>query len=204
VADSTREVWQNGAWHGSAYKAEMSLNSSVQKKCTCWYSSTLAECLWIPNRGCEYSEAVGGEFQQLWRWCETWGHVLDSPAWLSTHKMKSALRSAHPCKSVDYGQGTLYRAECQIQCIGNDVGNTVLLQSLCQVGLTYAHTGTWRPPNASLSAPAGLTYHTHRTFSWQHRHCTYKQIASTDADCYERSVQTLVHRWRKCIASGGD
>jgi hypothetical protein len=28
-------------------------------------------------------------------------------------------------------------------------------------------------------------------------------IASTGADFYERSMQTLVHHWQKCIASGG-
>jgi hypothetical protein len=31
-----------------------------------------------------------------------------------------------------------------------------------------------------------------------------KCIASADDNFYERSMQTLVHRWRKCIASGGD
>jgi hypothetical protein len=25
---------------------------------------------------------------------------------------------------------------------------------------------------------------------------------SADADCYENSMQALVHRWQKCIASG--
>jgi putative NADH-flavin reductase len=28
--------------------------------------------------------------------------------------------------------------------------------------------------------------------------------ASADTDCYEHSMQALVHRLQKCIASGGD
>jgi hypothetical protein len=31
-----------------------------------------------------------------------------------------------------------------------------------------------------------------------------KCVASDHANFYERSMQALVHRWRKCIASGGD
>ena len=29
-----------------------------------WHSSTLTECLWRPNSGCEHSETVGDVFQQ--------------------------------------------------------------------------------------------------------------------------------------------
>ena len=36
----------------------------VEKNGTYWDSSTLTECLWRPNSGCEHSEAVGGAFQQ--------------------------------------------------------------------------------------------------------------------------------------------
>jgi hypothetical protein len=31
-----------------------------------------------------------------------------------------------------------------------------------------------------------------------------KWVASAGADFYERSIQAPVHRWRKCILSGGD
>jgi hypothetical protein len=31
-----------------------------------------------------------------------------------------------------------------------------------------------------------------------------KWVASAGADSYEHSMQALVHRWRKCIANGGD
>jgi hypothetical protein len=31
-----------------------------------------------------------------------------------------------------------------------------------------------------------------------------KWVASADADFYERSMQALVHRWRKCVAGDGD
>jgi len=32
----------------------------------------------------------------------------------------------------------------------------------------------------------------------------WNRAASTGADFYERGMQALVHRWRKCIANGGD
>jgi hypothetical protein len=51
-------------------------------------------------------------------------------------------RSAHLRKSVVYDQGTLYGAECGLQCIGNHVGNVGVSQSLCHVGPRDAHTGT--------------------------------------------------------------
>jgi hypothetical protein len=65
-------------------------------------------------------------------------------------------RSGRPCTAVsprnaeqldqliraDYDQGTVYGAECRLQCAGNDVGNVGISQSLCQVGPTDAHTGT--------------------------------------------------------------
>jgi hypothetical protein len=31
-----------------------------------------------------------------------------------------------------------------------------------------------------------------------------KWVTSIGADFFERSMQSLVHRWRKCIAKGGD
>ena len=31
-----------------------------------------------------------------------------------------------------------------------------------------------------------------------------QRIISTGAEFYERGMQALVHRWRKCIANGGD
>ena len=40
---------------------------------THWHSSMLAGCLWRPNSGCEYSEAVGAAFQQWWQWVTSTG-----------------------------------------------------------------------------------------------------------------------------------
>jgi hypothetical protein len=50
--------------------------------------------------------------------------------------------SAHPYKLADYDQGTVYGAECWLQCIGNDVDNVGISQSLCHMGPMDAHTGT--------------------------------------------------------------
>jgi len=47
----------------------------------------------------------------------------------------------HSCKSADYDQETVCRAQYQLQCIGNNDGNTGILQSLCQEDSMDAHTG---------------------------------------------------------------
>ena len=52
----------------------------------------------------------------------------------------------------------MYGAEFQLQCIGNDGGNTEIPQSLCQMSLMNAQKGTERTLYASLSEPIGL-YH---------------------------------------------
>ena len=85
----------------------------------------------------------------------------------------------------------------------------------------------WRPWS-TLSILAGLSYHTQRIVRIWHtwlptvraderltrgQHFpsndaivrAVKQWAtSAGADFYERGIQALVHRWRKCIANGGD
>ena len=38
-----------------------------------WYSVMLAECFWRPNSGYEFSEEVGGAFQQWWKWITSTG-----------------------------------------------------------------------------------------------------------------------------------
>ena len=44
---------------------------------THWHSSTLAECFWRPNSGCEHSEVLCGVFhhwwQQQWQWVTSTG-----------------------------------------------------------------------------------------------------------------------------------
>ena len=52
-----------------------------------------------------------------------------------------------------YDQGTVYRAEYRLQCIGNDDDNVGVLQSLHKVGPVDAHVGSERAVRASLSGP---------------------------------------------------
>ena len=59
--------------------------------------------------------------------------------------------SAHP--SVDYNQGTVYRAAHQLQGIRDDIGTVGISQSLHHVGPTKAHTATKRTPYTSFSGP---------------------------------------------------
>ena len=60
-------------------------------------------------------------------------------------------RSAHLHKSVGYNQGTVYKIEYQLQCIGNDGGTL----ECCKVWPRWvlSHTQTERTPYASLSGP---------------------------------------------------
>ena len=59
-------------------------------------------------------------------------------------------RSSHPCKSMDYDQGTVSGAEYQLQCVENSNDSVGILQSLCQIVPINAHTGTERTLYASL------------------------------------------------------
>jgi len=51
----------------------VSLNASMQKNCTHWHSSMIAEHLWSPDSGCEYSETAGSVFQLWWQWVTSTG-----------------------------------------------------------------------------------------------------------------------------------
>ena len=68
VTDGSRgAVWQNGVWCGNADKAKVCRwIPQCGKHSTHWHSSTLDECIWRLNSGCEHSEAVSDAFQQ-WR-----------------------------------------------------------------------------------------------------------------------------------------
>ena len=57
------------------------------------------------------------------------------------------------CVNCDYTQGTVYGAEYQLQCVGNDGDNTGISKSLHQVGPMNLHTGTERTQYAGLSGP---------------------------------------------------
>jgi hypothetical protein len=95
-------------------------------------------------------------------WCfQQWHSDVRGHAKLLAHDTKSALiRSSAQIGGLRPGH--LYAAECLVHCVGNDVGNVGISQTLCQVVPTVVHMGTWRPPNASLSEPAGLCFRTHR------------------------------------------
>ena len=109
------------------------------KNCIHWHSSTLDEHLWRPTSGCEQSEAVGGAFQQQRQWCERQATFLIAMHSYHTTKQRAS-QSAHSCESVDYDQGTVYRAEYWLQCIENNNGNIVISQSLCQGSPMDANT----------------------------------------------------------------
>ena len=66
----------------------------------------------------------------------------------------------------DYDQWTVYRAEYQLQCVGNDGGNVEISWSLHQVCPTNARTGTERTPYASLSGPTEPIRDWKGTVSW--------------------------------------
>jgi len=59
-------TWQYG------WSKIVSLNFSMQKNGTHWYSLMLAECIWRSNSGCEHREVGGGVFQQWPQWRDRW------------------------------------------------------------------------------------------------------------------------------------
>ena len=121
ATDGSRgEVWQNGIWHGSVYEAEVwDWLPPSGGECINWHSLTFAELSWRPNSGCEHSEAVGGAFQEWWQGQER-------QAMLSHNE----INSISICSSTWIGRLWLVNCVCSI---GNDVGNTGILQSLHQV-----------------------------------------------------------------------
>ena len=62
-----RTVWQNDVWHGSAYEVKVWHWIPPWKKWHPLIFINACEHLWSPNSGCEYSETVGGAFQQWWQ-----------------------------------------------------------------------------------------------------------------------------------------
>jgi len=85
------------------------------KKGAHWHLSMLAEYLWRPNSGCEHSEWGGGAFQQWWQQCER-----QAKFWMAIHNShitKWRLSWSAQCESADYNQGTVYEADCCLQCI---------------------------------------------------------------------------------------
>ena len=69
MTDGSRGVlWQNAMWHRSVYEAEVCHWILAHgKNGTHWHSSMLAGHLGRDNSGCEYSEVVGGAFEQWWQ-----------------------------------------------------------------------------------------------------------------------------------------
>jgi len=105
----------------------------------CWMFMKTKQWMWA-QRG------VGGVFQQCW---QQHGRQATFQTAINTKWRKS--QSNHLHKSVDYDQGTVYRTEYLLQCIGNGAGNIRVSQSLFKLGPIIAHTGTERTSYASLS-----------------------------------------------------
>ena len=113
----------------------------------------------------------------------------------SCHTVKwTAPPSAHPYKSLDHDQRIVYRAEYWLQCVGNNSSNITILQCLCHVDPTNAHTGTERIPYASLLAPPELIWGWRWQYPWSH-HYWWQDVVSP----LQAGVKTPEHgvHWRK-------
>ena len=97
-------VWQIGALHGSEYKGKVChWILTCWNNCTHWHLSVLVVCLWRHNNGGEYSEVVGGAFQQWKQWNER--QALSQMTMNSCHTTNWRVpQSAHLHKSVAYSQ----------------------------------------------------------------------------------------------------
>ena len=146
---SRRAVWQNGTSHASAKQTGCHWIPPCRKNGIHWHSSVFTKCWWRPDSGCEHSEEVRGAFQQWWH-----QHEIQATFWTAMHSCYTmkwrVLRSAHPHKLADYNWRTVFGAEYLLQCIRYDGGNIGISQSLHQVGVMNAYTGTLY---ASLSEP---------------------------------------------------
>ena len=110
------------------------------------HSSTHSEHLWS---GCEHSEVVcfsSGDSIMKDKPCSRWPCTGLTP-W------NGVPHSAHPYRLAYLNLGMVYRAEYQLQCIGNNDCKVGILQCLQQVGPTNAHTKTQRAPYTSLTGP---------------------------------------------------
>ena len=139
TAGSRGIVWQNGRWHGSVDETKAChWIPTCRKNGTHWHSSTLAERWWRPNSGCEHSEGWVVRFSS--GDSDVKRQATFQVTIYSWHSTKwRAFLSAHQCKSVDCDQGTLCRAEYQLQCVGNDCGIVGISQILHQVDPQVAH-----------------------------------------------------------------
>ena len=84
-------VWQNGIWYGSADGANMSSNSSMQKKLhplilikSCWMFLEAKQWMWAQWE-------VGGAFQQWWQW------VISTGADWYKHGMQALVHHWQKC-----------------------------------------------------------------------------------------------------------
>ena len=68
-------------------------------------------------------------------------NVKDKPhsGWPCTAIAKRRVyQSTDLCRLVDYGQGTVYRAEYWLQCVGNNDGNVGISANIRREGTQYA------------------------------------------------------------------
>ena len=69
VTDGSREaVWWNGVWHGSMHEVKITHWRCVIKFLHAENSDSLCLLNIYGDQPVEHSEAVGGAFQQRWRW----------------------------------------------------------------------------------------------------------------------------------------
>ena len=89
VKDGSR----GAVWHGSADEAKVCHQIPLcRKNGTFWHSWTFVR-FWRPNSGCEYSETVGGAFQQWWQWQQ----VMSAGADFYGHGIKDLVHSWWKC-----------------------------------------------------------------------------------------------------------
>lgn len=90
AAEGQTGVWQGGAYEAGAGHWVLPWGNNF----THWHSSMVAERSWRSNSGWEHSGAVGGAFQQWWRWYEK-QVMFQAAMQLSHHKVKNiSIRSS--------------------------------------------------------------------------------------------------------------
>jgi len=104
-------------------------------------------------------------------------HVRDGHTQLAHHKTKSISIGSSAQIDRVWNQGTVHRAKYLLQCVENNGGSVEILQSLCQVGPTNAHTVTERTLYTSLSGPTELIQGQRLLFPGSH-HYWWRHVVS--------------------------
>lgn len=115
--------WQNGVWQEVHMQqrcvAEFFHAQKKKGRRTCWHQTVNASTMNL----CVFQEGQYERQAMFWT------------VMYSCHITKqSTSQSVQPHELAGYDQGTVYRAEYRLQCIGNYGGNTEILQNVWQVG----------------------------------------------------------------------